>query len=310
MLALLAMLLLAQPALAGGLGPVADLIQGVAQQTEEPGLFDKILDLFLAAPYIWIPVLMIAAGLGFPLPEEIILVFTGYLAYANPETHHIGLLFAACVASILLGDLIPFLLGRIFGPKILKIRLVRTWMHTERLARLNAFFEKHGRLTILLARFITGVRTPAFFSAGTMRMGILRFLIMDGIGAVIGSALFIWIGHISGAKIDIVIDWIHRTERGLLILVIAASVGLVFYLWWRHHRRQRLLGEEVRETFVRPSQDRAEGEEGPERREVPILSLRRDEPGQPEPADRVGPEIEGEDEGWVLPTERKNGEGS
>ncbi len=307
---LLALLLLAEPALATSAASLGDLLQGVAQEAPKEGFFDEMLHLFLAAPYIWIPVLMIAAGLGFPLPEEIILVFTGYLAYANPDTHNVFLLFAVCVGSILIGDLVPFLLGSIFGPKILKIRLVRTWMHTERLARLNAFFEKHGRLTILLARFITGVRTPAFFTAGTMRMSIFRFLIMDGIGAVIGSALFIWLGTISGGQIDAVIDWIHKTERGLLIFIVLASVGLGIYLWYRHRRRQSLLGEKVRETFIRPSQDME-----PDRRDVPVIS-ERPPMGEAEPSDRLGQESpqdspeESPQEGWILPGERKNGEGS
>ena len=290
---------------------------------------------------------MIAAGLGFPLPEEIILVFTGYLAYAHPHTHSIYLLALVCVASILVGDLVPFLLGRIFGPKILKIRLVRTWMHTERLARLNAFFEKNGRLTILLARFITGVRTPAFFTAGTMRMGIFRFLIMDGIGAVIGSAVFIWLGSISGGQIDAVITWIHKTERGIFIVVGAGAVSLVAWLWWKHRRRQRLLGKEVRETFVQPSHameardddepytEEAGIETEPMRREIPVLTelpepLEGDsgegrEPGPPDlailqesereapPDDDVeSPRIsdDSEQEGWILPSERKNGDGA
>lgn len=201
-------------------------------------------------PYVAIPVAMIVCGIGLPVPEELVLVWAGYLSYSSGV--HFGLIFGICVLSILAGDLVPFMLGKVFGPKLLKLRIVRTWMHTERLARFDAFFTKHGRLTILVARFLTGVRIPAFFTAGSMGMSIVRFLIMDGIGALIGCTIFVSLGKFNGEHIDQVIEWVKKTELGILIVVGVAVVAAAIYLWYRLRRRKRLLGKDVREAFVGP----------------------------------------------------------
>ncbi|MEZ5989195.1 MAG: DedA family protein [Planctomycetota bacterium] len=242
---------------------------------------EALLDLFQNAPYAWIPVLMILCGAGLPLPEEIILVLTGYLAYANPDRHHAGLLYAVCVAAIVIGDLVPFLAGRIFGPRLLRIRIVRTWMSTERLARFDAFFLKHGRLTVLVARFLTGVRMPAFFTAGTMRMGLIKFMVMDGLGAMVGVAVFMWIGLKSGAHIDTAIAWVKHTERTFLALMVLGGLVLAWW-WWAHRRKRRLLGAEVRETFVGPTGTDPDHERGGA--QSPMTAL-----GPPAPRDRIGP---------------------
>lgn len=201
-------------------------------------------------PFVAIPVAMLLCGMGLPIPEEIVLLLAGYMSHSGGL--NFGLIFGICVLSILLGDFVPFLLGKAFGPKLLRLRLVRTWMHTERLARFDAFFTKHGRLTIFVARFLPGVRAPAFFTAGSMGMSMLRFGIVDGIGAVVGSAIFVSLGKFNGEQIDQLIHWVEKTERGLFILLGLGIVAGAVYLWFRLRRRKRLLGQDVREAFVGP----------------------------------------------------------
>lgn len=195
---------------------------------------------------------MLLCGVGLPIPEEIILVGAGYVSYKNLA--HPGLALATCVVAIVAGDLMPFMLGRVFGPKLLRLRLVRGWISQERLANFDDWFKRHGRLTILVARFLTGIRIPAFFTAGSIRMNMVRFLLMDMLGVMISAPVLIWLGMHYGDKIDEVIDWVRTTERGVLILVLTGVLCGAAYVWWRLRRRKRLLGSmDVRETFVGPA---------------------------------------------------------
>ncbi len=158
---------------------------------------------------------------------------------------------AACGGAILVGDSIPFVLGRVFGAKLLRVRLVRSWISTKRLALFDSWFQKHGRLTIFVARFLAGIRVPAFFAAGTMRTSVARFVVMDGLGILIGVPAFIALGYFGGEHIDVVLDWVRRLEQGILILLgVGVVTGLGIWFWYHRRRSRKILGEEVSETFV------------------------------------------------------------
>lgn len=178
------------------------------------------------------------------------------------------------VSSILISDSIPFTLGKLFGPRLLRLRLMRSYMHQERLAAFDAWFQDHGSKTILISRFLPGIRVPAFFTAGCMGVSFARFLFLNGLGAIFSSGLFILLGNRFSNRIDQVVDWVQRTERGLLIVV--GSAGAVFLGWWiwKIRRRRKLLGADVRETFVEPSR---------RRREVLVLPSAREPFGPPAP---------------------------
>ncbi len=203
-------------------------------------------------PYVFIFGILILCGLGLPIPEEVILISAGYLSASNPEIVDPRVVVGVCAFSILAGDSVPFFLGRLFGPKLLRLRIMRTWMHTERLAAFDRWFRRHGNKTIFVARFLTGIRVPTFFAAGSMRVGIGKFLLMDGLGAVLSSLILVWVGNHFSTEVDTAIEWVRTTERGLLIVIGGAVAVALIWLWHRQRRRKKLLGKDVRETFVGP----------------------------------------------------------
>jgi len=221
-------------------------------------VFDELLQHLSTNPYLAVFVLMILCGLGLPIPEEIILVGAGYISYLGKADPLV--LGATSAGAILAGDLLPFLLGRLFGPKILRIRLVRTWISKEKLALFDHWFQRRGWLTIFVARFIPGIRTPAFFTAGSMRLAIPKFLLIDGAGVLFSVPLSLGLGYHFGDQIDRAISLVHRTEKGLLILAGASLLILTGVFWYRIHRRRKLLGSDVREAFVGPSEPGGEAD--------------------------------------------------
>lgn len=214
-------------------------------------MFDSLVETFTSNPYLGVAIVFLICGLGFPLPEEIVLVAAGYVCfkgYADLPT-----MVATAAAAILAGDLIPFVAGRTFGSRLLRVWPFRALVTSERLAVFDRWFRRRGDLVIFFARFVPGLRIVAYFTAGTMRMRWARFVLLDGMGIAVGVPAFTWVGARFGHVIDEAVARVRQIEHGLGILA-AAGVAAVL-VWWfvRRRRRRRRLLEGPSEAFVGPS---------------------------------------------------------
>lgn len=213
--------------------------------------------------YLAVGLIFVLSGVGLPAPEEIVLVIAGWLCHTGRAD--LGLMMLACATAILVGDLTPYSLGRLFGPRILRLRWMRWIVNKERLATFDVWFRRRGAGVILIARFIPGLRVVAFFTAGTMRMTWGRFLFLDLCGIAITCPLFIWLGFHFGAQIDSAIAWVKSVEDSILYSALIGGAAFGAWYWMRRRDRRRRLVEGPRETFVEPrkapSKQRAEGDE-------------------------------------------------
>jgi membrane-associated protein len=157
------------------------------------------------------------------LPGDSLLFAIGALAAVDTTgTLRAPLMWVlVCVAAIL-GNTSNYAIGRAIGPRAFsgRIRLLKP----EHLRRTEAFFARHGALTILLSRFLPLLRTFAPFVAGVGRMRYLSFQSYNIVGGIAWSTLFIWGGYLFG-NIPLV-----KNNFGLVTLGIIA-VSLVPMLW-------------------------------------------------------------------------------
>ncbi len=214
-------------------------------------MFDWLVETFTKLPYPSVAVVFVLCGLGLPLPEELVLVAAGYVCFKGHAD--LPAMIGVCGAAILLGDAVPFLLGRVFGARLLRIRWLRMIVNPRRLAKFDVWFRRRGDLVIIVARFIPGIRVVAFFTAGTMRMSLKRFLLLDLAGITVSAPLLVWIGYVTGPFIDSTIDTIVRAERSVLIGTLVAGAVAALWLWLRLRRRRRLARLVLEsETYVNP----------------------------------------------------------
>lgn len=215
-------------------------------------MFEQIVHYISDYPYIGVAVAFVLCGLGLPLPEEIGLLAVGYLCAKFPDRAQLPLMMAWSAGAILTGDLLPYLGGRLFGVRLLRLRWLRFYVNKQRLARLDLWFRRRGDMVILIARFIAGLRVVAFFFAGSMRMSAQRFLFLDGLGIALIVPAFTLLGFHSAPYIEDVIAKVQEVERGLLWAVVGLlGLGLAWYWLWQ--RRLRLRQEQrPAETFVQP----------------------------------------------------------
>lgn len=197
-------------------------------------ILNLLLDFFTSYGYVAVFVVLLICGFGVPIPEDITLVAGGVIAglgYANEHW-----MFAVGMAGVLLGDGVMFTAGRVFGPKVLRFRLVSRILTQQRFEAVQEKFEKYGNWVLFVARFLPGLRSPIFVTAGmTRRVSYLRFLLMDGFAALISVPVWVYLGYFGAANLDHLMLLVHRGQAGIFAAlgVLALALGV---LWWRRRR--------------------------------------------------------------------------
>ncbi|MFH1626078.1 MAG: DedA family protein [Pseudomonadota bacterium] len=185
--------------------------------------------------YLALFFVLILAGIGLPIPEEVTLVGGGFLAYGGFSDLMISLI--VCFAGVLVGDVIVYTLGRRWGNDIIKHRYLVGFITERRLNRARKFFRDHGNKTIFIARFLSGFRLVIWATAGILRMGMARFLSIDSLAAAISVPTLVLIGYIFGANIRHVIEVVRKTDVLIIASVLfAAGVFLAYRVWKRKKR--------------------------------------------------------------------------
>lgn len=164
-------------------------------------IVDGFVDAYFSRFHYTAPfVVLLLCGVGLPLPEEVTLIGSGLLLHRG-EVEFVPIV-VICSTAILLGDSIPFWLGRRYGMNALRWRPVRRLLHPERLRTLERRFREHGNWATFVCRFLPGIRIPGYFLAGSLGMRYPRFLILDGLGVAISVPVSIYLGKLFGGEID------------------------------------------------------------------------------------------------------------
>ena len=131
--------------------------------------------------YAFLFLIVFAEALGFPVPAALALIAGGAAAAAHILS--VPTAFAVALAATILGDLLLFFLGRYTGWALLTV-LCRLSLNPETcILRSAESFYRHGRVTLLFAKFVPGVNTMAAPLAGSMKMRLMQFLKLDFLAA-------------------------------------------------------------------------------------------------------------------------------
>lgn len=195
---------------------------------------DFALSLFIQYGYWIVFAAIVLDNAGLPIPGELLLLLFGALARSGDLNLGLGVLVGA--AAAMSGDSIGYWLGRLTGD-----RALRTYCHVTLgsgacIPNALAYYRHYGNATVVVGRFIIGVR--AFLSplAGAAGMPFSRFLLFDSVGALLWSGLFILIGYGAGSRLTMV----HEGYRaGSLTLVATLGVGFGLYVLAKLVRRWR-----------------------------------------------------------------------
>jgi len=132
--------------------------------------------------------------LGFFLPGDSLLVMSGLIASSPTCNWPLSLLILTVSLSAIIGDTVGYSIGYKSGPMIFN-RENSFFFKKDHLLAAQAFYEKHGGKTIILARFMPIVRTFAPVVAGVGRMQYRRFLAFNIVGGIGWVCSMILIGY-------------------------------------------------------------------------------------------------------------------
>lgn len=158
------------------------------------------------------------------LPGDSLLFAAG--AFASLGSLNVVLLFLLLGLAAILGDTVNYYIGKSIGHTLYTKEKSR-FIKKEYLEQTQAFYERHGGKTIIIARFIPIIRTFAPFVAGIGQMNYGRFVSYNVIGGLSWVGLFTFLGYFFGN-----LPVVKRNFSFVIFAIIFISIlpGIIGYL--------------------------------------------------------------------------------
>ena len=189
---------------------------------------DKHLELFVQNYGLWVYALLfliifVETGLVVMpfLPGDSLLFVVGAMCGVGLMSYPLSV--ALLLAAAILGNQSNYTIGHYFGPRVFKWENSRLF-NKAAFDRAHDFYERHGGITLVAARFMPFLRTFAPFVAGVARMTRTRFTLFDVAGGTLWVVGIITVGYFFGnfpfvkEHLDKII-WAMILIPGLVIMV-------------------------------------------------------------------------------------------
>jgi membrane protein DedA with SNARE-associated domain len=185
----------------------------------------QISNLIATYGYAGIFFLLLMGVFGVPVPDETLLIFSGFLVSKGnlrlPYTIIFSTLGSMC------GITVSFAVGRFGGFRLVKRFGRKIHITEERLDRVRNWFDRTGRWSLTFGYFLPGIRHLTAIVAGSARMDFHLFAIFAYAGAAIWTTSFILIGYFVGEDWQKIAESIQRHLILATIIVIVAAVILI-----------------------------------------------------------------------------------
>lgn len=159
------------------------------------------------------------------------LIFVAGAASAAGILSPWGAFFAIALGAIF-GNTLAYGIGYYLGDKIYDGSI--KWIDQQQMQKTEAFFAKHGKLTIVLARFVPIIRSFAPLVAGAAKMGRVNFEVSGAVGAILWAGIIILAGRLFG-NIPFVKNNLSLILIGGIVLGLAPFVCAFIVKKWKQH---------------------------------------------------------------------------
>jgi membrane protein DedA with SNARE-associated domain len=165
-----------------------------------------------------------AVFVGSAVEGDFTLILAGVFAHLGYFPFPLAV--AAGAVGSLLGDLAWYTVGRMRGPRFRAGRFYRRVGH-----RIEALARRFGPAQLLAARFVYGTKAASMVFWGLHDLPLARFLMVDGVGVVIGSTVFTGLGYLVSGSAALLLGKVRRVQLWLLG-ALAVGVVMVFLIHW------------------------------------------------------------------------------
>jgi membrane protein DedA with SNARE-associated domain len=178
---------------------------------------------------------LLATGLGVPIPEELPIVIAAMMA--RWQVMHWAGALGSCLGGVLAGDMLLYVVGRHFGRRILAWPAARRILAPEREARVMDAYHRHGLKFVVMARLVMGLRAAAFLTAGLVRVPFLRFVLVDVAAVLVSVPLAFGLAYAVADSVAVALAYVHEMQLWVGGAVLGLAVGWLAVRWY--HRRPR-----------------------------------------------------------------------
>jgi membrane protein DedA with SNARE-associated domain len=166
--------------------------------------------------YVAIFALLMLGIVGLPIPDETLLIFSGYLAFKG-DLHIVPTVASAFLGSMC-GITISYVLGRSVGNYLITQYGHIVHITPQKMDQVHDWFNRAGRWGLTFGYFLPGIRHLTAFTAGTSKLRLSVFALFTYTGGFIWSATFISLGYFMGK------EWIQASERLHRLLLIGSGI--------------------------------------------------------------------------------------
>lgn len=169
------------------------------------------------------------------LPGDSLLFVVGALAGAGLVSYPLAC--AVLLAAAILGDQCNFSIGHAIGPKVFRWENSRLFNRSA-FDKAHAFYERHGGVTVILARFMPFIRTFVPFVAGVAAMSRPRFTLYNVVGALVWVLGIVTAGYLFGN-----LPWVQANLSKIIWALILVPGLIALYGGWKAGRAERAVAE-------------------------------------------------------------------
>lgn len=196
-----------------------------------------VINIISTLGYPGIVVTMAIESALIPLPSEIIMPFSGYLASIGK--FNLILVAVAGALGNVLGSLAAYGLGY-WGHERVVRKLIRKWgkwvlITEDELDEAEKLLHKYKDWVVIGSRVLPGIRTVISLPCGIAKLPLGRFIMMTFVGSFIWSYFLAWIGFILGENWDTLGPYFHKADAVIIVL----GLGLVgLYVWYKLKKKK------------------------------------------------------------------------
>lgn len=184
--------------------------------------------------YVALFFLLMLGIVGLPIPDETIMVFSGYLIQRG--TFHAGPTWVTAFCGSVCGITLSYWIGRKLGlPFVLRYG---KYLHftPERLGKVLQWFERVGHWALFVGYYIAGVRHFSAVVAGTSGLRWPAFALFAYGGAAVWVTTFLTIGYFVGEKWEVMAEQLHHNLMWISVVVLGVVGAYLVYRWWSGRR--------------------------------------------------------------------------
>jgi membrane protein DedA with SNARE-associated domain len=219
-------------------------------------LVDQALALLVAHAYVItfaVAALENVFVIGAVTPGETTILAAGFVASAShtDTIFALGVFMAALLGSVL-GSNVTYVLGRRGGRPLLERYGQRFSMGARHIQDAEAYFERHGTKTIVLARFAPGIKAFAPLLAGVSHMNMAVFELYTVAGSALYCGLMVALGYFFGSNLPLLLKIVQRlgwVALGLAALLLGAWIWERRRIIRKRQEREALDAEDGRERL-------------------------------------------------------------